>query len=187
MEDFGELARRRRSVRRYGGGDAARDDVLRVVRSALMAPSGKGLRSCRFVVVDDAESLRSLARCKDAGCEFLGGAAFAVVVIGCPDVSDTWTEDGSAAGMMMLMQAEDLGLGGCWVQVRGRRDADGNSAEGNVRRVLGVPDGMRVLCVMSFGRKERERRPHGEESLRWDCVSLNRYGAGLMEAWTDGQ
>lgn len=181
MDNFGDLARRRRSVRRYSKRCVSGEDVLAVVRAGLMSPSGKGLKSCSFVVVDDAGVLRDLSRCKESGGEFVSGAAFAVVIVCSSDVSDTWIEDGSAAGMMMLLAAEDLGLGGCWVQVRGRRDVCGVCAEANVRRALSVPDGIRVLGIMAFGHKETERRPHSEERIGWGRVSHNRYGSVFMD------
>ena len=37
-----------------------------------------------------------------------------------PLASDVWIEDASIASIMIQLQAEDLGLGSCWVQVRER-------------------------------------------------------------------
>lgn len=50
-----ELARKRRSVRRYLPRDVGIERVLYGVRAALEAPSGANQQPWRFVVVKDAE------------------------------------------------------------------------------------------------------------------------------------
>lgn len=54
------------------------------------------------------------------GAAFLADAAMAVVVMADPLASDVWIEDASIASIMIQLQAEDLGLGSCWIQVRER-------------------------------------------------------------------
>ena len=69
------------------------DEVVALLRSALIAPSSKGSHPWEFVVVEDKELLRQLARCKDRGEELIGGAPLAVAVLADPAVSDVWIED----------------------------------------------------------------------------------------------
>ncbi len=170
MESFSELARVRRSIRRFADAAVGEDQLRAIMRAALMAPSSKGMHSYEFVVVEDGEMLSSLSGCKTEGGAFLGEAPMAVVVMGDPEVSDAWIEDASVASTMMMLQAEDLGLGSCWVQVRGRQDALGRDAESNVRLALGIPDGMRVLCIVALGHKGMERKPQNEDRLLWNKV-----------------
>jgi septum formation protein len=59
------------------------------------------------------------------GAAFLADAAMAVVVMADPLASDVWIEDASIASIMIQLQAEDLGLGSCWIQVRERFTATG--------------------------------------------------------------
>jgi nitroreductase len=82
----------------------------------------------------------------------LTSATFAVIVAVEPDVSDVWIEDASIASMMMQMEAEDLGLGSCWIQVRLRSNDDG-PAEDHIRNVAGLPDGFIVESVIAFGNR----------------------------------
>lgn len=146
------------------------EEVRLILRAALMSPSSKGLHAWQFVVVDDNEQIQQLSQCKAQGSDFLAGAPLAVVVLADPAVSDVWIEDASVASTMMLLQAEDLGLGSCWIQVRERKDAEGHDAEDNVRRILGIEPSLRVLSIIALGYKGMERKPFNEERLLWDKV-----------------
>lgn len=171
MERFSELVKTRRSMRKFQPEALSEDELRTILRAALMAPSSKGLHSWQFVVVQDADALQRLAQCKQAGADFLAGAPCAVVVAADPAVSDVWIEDASVATTMMLLQAEDLGLGSCWIQVRERRTADGTPAEDVVRDILGLPATLRVLSIVALGRKGMERKPFNEDRLLWDKVT----------------
>ncbi len=167
---FSELVSRRRSIRKFTDEPLSEEDIRTIMRAALMAPSSKGLHSYEFLVVDDKAKLLALSQCKDMGSAFLSEAPLGVVVMGNPETGDAWIEDASVASTMMLLQAEDLNIGGCWIQVRERKDAEGNDAEENVRRILGIPPHIRVLCIIALGRKGMERKPQNEERLLWDKV-----------------
>ena len=52
----------------------------------------------------------------------------------------------------------------------GLSDAEGVDAEDNVRRILGIAEGKRVLCIVAVGHKGMERKPQNEDRLCWDKV-----------------
>ncbi|MBQ8969505.1 MAG: nitroreductase family protein [Bacteroidaceae bacterium] len=176
MKDFSELITLRRSHRKFTDEPVGEDDLRLVMRAGLMAPSSKGLHSYEFVTVSDREKMQALSHCKNMGADFVAEAPMAIVVLGNPEVSDVWIEDASVASTMIMLQAEDLGLGACWVQVRDRKDKDGHAAEENVKILLGIPAGMRVLSIIALGHKGMERKPQNEERLKWDKIH--------HEAWT---
>ncbi len=151
---FSELIRIRRSMRKFTEEELNQDEVVALLRAALISPSSKGVRPWEFVVVDNKELLQQLAHCKEHGAELVEGAPLAVVVLADPTQSDVWVEDASVATTMMLLQAEDLGLGACWVQIRNRTMADGKPAEEMVRAILHIPEHLRVLSIVAVGHKE---------------------------------
>lgn len=175
MKDFSELIAIRRSHRKFTEEPVTEEELRLIMRAALMAPSSKGLHSYEFVTTSDPKVIGHLSRCKDMGADFMAGAPMAIAVLGDPEVSDAWIEDSSVAATMMLLQAEDLGLGACWVQVRERKDAEGRWAEDNVRHLLGIPENMRVLCVIAIGHKGTERKPQNEERLHWEKVHHDKW------------
>ena len=175
MENFNDLVKKRRSMRKFSSEELTQDEVVVLLRAALMSPSSKSTHAWEFVVVDDKELLQKLSQSKDKGAELIAGAPLAIAVLADPAISDVWIEDASVATTFLLMQAEDLGLGACWIQIRNRSMADGKPAEEMVREILGVPSHLHVLSIVAIGHKGMERRPFNEENLLWEKVHLNNY------------
>ena len=175
MEDFKTLAQLRRSHRKFTEEEIDANDVKLILRAALMAPTSKGQRAWQFVVVDDKMDLEKLSDAKDMGGQFIKGAPLAVVVLGDPLQNDCWVEDGSIAAISMQYQAEDLGLGSCWVQMRGRGLSDGTTADTVIRGILDIPENLSVLCIIAFGHKADERKPQNEEKLKWENVHVGKW------------
>ena len=173
--EFKDLVQLRRSHRKFTDEEIDADDVKLILRAGLMAPTSKGQRAWQFVVVDDKADLEKLADAKDMGGQFLKDAPRAIVVLGDPLQNDCWVEDGSIAAISMQYQAEALGLGSCWVQMRGRGLSDGTSADMVIRGVLDIPEELSCLCVVAIGHKADERKPQNEDKLKWENVHLEKY------------
>ena len=173
--EFKDLVKVRRSHRKFTGEEIDGEDVKTILRAALMAPTSKGQRAWQFVVVDNKMDLEKLADAKDLGGQFLKDAPLAVVVLGDPLQNDCWVEDGSIAAISMQYQAEALGLGSCWVQMRGRELSDGTSADMVIRGVLDIPENLSCLCVIAIGHKADERKPQNEDKLKWENVHVEKY------------
>jgi len=175
MKDFKELVQTRRSYRQFTDEEISPDDVKTIMRAALMSPTSKSRRNWEFVITDNAADLEKLADAKDSGAAFLKGARLAVAVLGNPTENDCWIEDCSIAAISMQYQAEDLGLGSCWVQMHGRGLSDGTSADTVIRGIFGIPENLCCLCVIGFGHKAEERKPQSEERLKWEQVHTEKY------------
>lgn len=175
MTDFKDLVRTRRSHRNFTDEEISAEDVRLILRAALMSPTSKSRRSWQFVVVDDRQALEKIADARDMGSQFLKNASLAIVVLGDTLTNDCWVEDCSIAAVSMQYQAEDLGLGSCWTQMRGRGLADGVMADDVIRGVLNVPENLKALCVIGFGHKKDERKPQNEEALKWENVHVNGF------------
>lgn len=165
----------RRSHRKFTSEPIDPEDVQLILRAGLMSPTSKGQRAWQFVVVDDAADIEKLADAKDLGSQFIKGAPLAVVVLGDALQNDCWVEDGSIAAFAMQLQAEDLGLGSCWAQMRGRGLSDGTSADTVIQGILGIPENLSCLCVLAFGHKADERKPQNEDRLKWENVHVGKF------------
>lgn len=176
MENFSDLIKNRRSMRKFTGEELTQDEVVALMKAALVSPSSKRTNCWQFVLVDDKELLKDLAHCKEAGSAFLADAALAVVVVADPLVSDVWVEDASIASLMVQLQAEDLGLGSCWVQVRERFTATGMPSNEFVHGLLDLPLQLQVLSIIAVGHKGMERKPFDEAHLQWEKIHINKYG-----------
>ncbi len=175
MENLHELLVNRRSIRRYTQEEVNPEDVKLILEAALMAPTSKSSRPWQFVVVEDKDMLERLSQCKSAGAMPIAKAAFAVVVAVDPALTDPWIEDASIAASYMQLQAADLGLGSCWIQVRGRFTADNIPSEEYVQELLGIPETLPVVCIISFGHKDEERKSCDTSKLLWEKVHIGTW------------
>ena len=149
--DLLEIMQGRRSIRSYTGEAIAPEKLEAVLKAGLLAPTGRNLKSAEMILVTDRDTLRALSVCKERGGQFLSDAAAAVVTVGHKTGQDIWVEDCSIAMSYMQLEAAALGIGSCWVQFRMRRDAEGNFADGNVRKILNIPDEYEVEAILALG------------------------------------
>lgn len=175
MENFHDLLINRRSIRRYTDEPIDADQVRLILEAALMSPTSKSIRPWQFVVVEDRDMLERLSGCKDNYAASIAKAPLAVVVTGDITKSDAWIEDCSIAAVLMQLQAQDLGLGSCWVQVRDRYKGDETPSEEYVREALGIPENFGVLCIVTFGHKDEQRRPIDPAKLLWEKVHIGSW------------
>ena len=173
MESFSELIKTRRSMRKFTEEELTQEQVVTLMKAALMAPTSKRSNAWQFIVVDDKETLKKLSFCKEKASQFIADAALAVVVTADPLASD---EDASIASIYLQLQAEDMGLGSCWVQLRERFTASGMSSNEYVHEVLDMPLQLQALSIIAIGHKGMERKPFNEDNLQWEKIHLNKYG-----------
>ena len=176
MDSFSDLILRRRSMRKFTNEELTQEQVVSLMKAALMAPTSKRSNAWQFVVVDNKELLKKLSLCKEQSAQFIADAALAIVIVADPLASDVWIEDAAIASIYIQLQAEDLGLGSCWVQVRERFTASGIPSNDYVHEVLDLPLQLQVLSIIAVGHKGMERKPFDESHLQWEKIHLNKYG-----------
>lgn len=173
--DFKDLIQKRRSIRKFSDEKLTAEQVQLIMRAALMSPSSKSSTPWQFILVEDKEMLETLSLCKQHGGKLIAGCALAVVVIADPFASDVWIEDASIASLMIQLQAEDLNLGSCWVQIRERSTAAETSSEEFVKETLNIPLHMQVLSIIAIGNKVQERSPIDEDKLQWEKIHIGEF------------
>lgn len=176
MEKFSELIQNRRSMRKFTDEELTQEEVVTLLKAALMSPTSKRSNSWQFIAVDDKEVLKELSHCKEQAASFIADAALAIVVTADPLASDVWIEDASIASIMLQLQAEDLRLGSCWVQIRERFTATSMPSDEFVRGVLDIPLQLQVLSIIAIGHKGMERKPFSEDNLQWEKIHINKFG-----------
>ncbi len=149
---FIDIARSRHSCRLFSEEPLSAEERGFILEAGDLAPSSRGRRPVRLVPVEDIGTIVRLASCRPSGTKALETATFAVVVAADPSVADTWVEDASIATIMMQIEAEDLGLGSCWIQIR-MRDNGGTPAEDSVKGILGLDGSLSVLSIVAFGNR----------------------------------
>jgi nitroreductase len=175
MATFIDLLQKRRSTRKFENRPVEEEKIEKILRAALMAPSSKRSTPWQFVVVDEKEKLGKMAESREMGSKFLENAPLAVVVLADESKSDAWIEDASIAAILMQLEAEDLGLGSCWIQVRGRSRDENMSTEDYLRKLLSIPAELKIECIIAVGYKDEEKKPFDESKLQLDKVHRNSF------------
>lgn len=181
MSNFHELLLKRRSIRKFTEELLSPEETQKILEAALLSPTSKNKHSWEFVAVEDKETLEKLSQCKPHSADMIQRAALAVVVLGNPLDSDVWIEDASIAAINMQLQAEELNIGSCWVQVRNRSFSETVTAGDYINKLLDIPMPLETLCVIAFGKKEKERRPNNADELLWEKIHIGQYRSQYNE------
>ena len=161
---------KRRSVRKYTDQDIDEDTLKQIVQAGLLAPTSRNLKPCEFYVVKDKEILKQLSGAKQMGGKMIAECNAAIVVFADEDKADTWVEDCSIALSFMMLMAEELNIGNCFVQYQFRKDGSGNDAEENVRSILKVSKPMRMTGILALGIQEGSLKGHELSEADWTKV-----------------
>ncbi len=173
---FIDILRKRRSIRQFQDRPVEQEKIDLLIEAMLRAPSSRSLYPWEFIVVQGKAVIEKLAQAKQHGSAFMKNAPLAIAVCADPEKCDVWVEDCSIAAMLLHLEATDLDLGSCWVQIRLREHDDQLSAESFVRDALGLKDGLVVEAIIAIGYPEKESDGHPDSSLLKDRVSFEQYG-----------
>ena len=169
-----ELARRRRSCRRFSTEKIPDEIINEILKVALLAPSSWGGHPIEFVVIRDKDMLKKISRCKKMGAGPLPQADVAVVVMANTSGLELWIEDAAVASTYILLAAEQFNVGACWIHIRNRAGQK-LSADKEIRQLLGVPDNFSVLNVVALGGKGEKKSARTENELHRENIHYERF------------
>lgn len=138
----------RRSVRKYIKKEISKEDLDKILKAAMFAPSARNLRPWHFIVVDDRSILEKMAGVHPYA-KMLLEAPCAVVVCADESIQENagyWAQDCSAALQNILLAAHSLGIGSVWLGVHPREDRTKGISE-----LFGLPEKIKPLGIVSLG------------------------------------
>ncbi len=145
----------RRSIRGYTSDPVSEDTVSALLRAAMGAPTA-GNEPWHFVVVRDRRILDEIPRFHHHA-QMLKQAQVGLVICGDPTLEHLkgrWVLDCAAATQNILIAANALGLGACWVgiyPVEERIQA--------LRDLVGIPGHVIPLSMVSLGHPAEKKDP----------------------------
>jgi nitroreductase len=141
---------KRRSIRVYKPGVIPQETLEALLKAAMAAPSACAKDPWHFVVVQKPETLSRLASALPNG-QMLPSAAAGIVV--CGDLQEAhdhqvsyMLQDCAAAIENLLLAANALGLGACWLGIHPRPDRIQK-----VTAILGLPSQVLPVCCVALG------------------------------------
>ncbi|WP_343208080.1 nitroreductase family protein [Anaerolentibacter hominis] len=161
MSQLLELLKQRRSIRKYQDQKVEQEKIAQLLKAWEIAPSGKNLKSCELVILQNRELIRQLALCKATSTAAMDTAPLVFVILGDKEKSDVWIEDCAIVSTILQEEAADLGLGSCWIQMRLRSSGTAPS-EDAIRKLLNIPDRYGILCAVTVGYPAETKEPYSD-------------------------
>ena len=170
------LMKKRRSIRVFKNKKVEKEKIDQIIQVTLLSPSSKNNNPWKFIIVEDKEVLSKLSDAKLHGSQFVSKAPLAVVILADPEESDVWIEDTSIVTTIIMLSAQHLGLGSCWIQLRERKHSAEQGSEEFVEHLLGIPGNLRVLSMVVIGYPDEAKSEKQIEEGKLNDIYLNRFG-----------
>ncbi|HMK42749.1 MAG TPA: nitroreductase family protein [Dissulfurispiraceae bacterium] len=166
----------RRSVRRFEERRVEAEKLLEILKAAFFAPTAKNLRLCEFIVVQNIQMIEHLSLATPYS-SFAKDAPLIIVICYNEGKGRRFREDCAIASENIYLEATNQGLGTCYVQICDGTEADAGDPETYVKNLLGIPAGVRVLCLMPVGYPAAVPTPHTDAEYDTERVHMELYGS----------
>ena len=182
MEKFSflELARKRRSARKYLDKPVEREKLKLCIEAARLSPSACNSQPYKFIIVDDKIVRDNLAKAVFSGiysvCKFAASAsAFAIIVSQKQNITarlgnkiqdiDFRQVDIGIAAEHFVLEATELGLGTCHIGLFNKK---------KTAQILNIPKNYRAELMISIGYPAESPKAREKKNFD-DIVSFNGY------------
>lgn len=179
---FQQLVRSRRSIRRYLDKPVEREKILTCIEAARLAPSADNVQPWRFLILDEPDLRTKFAKEVFSGIysisKFAVKAPMLILILARLDIIANrigkqiqnisyYYIDIGIAGEHIVLQAEELGLGTCWVGWFNPRKA---------RKFLKIPRKYKIVSLMAVGYYEKKPSREKKRKALQDIAWFNKIG-----------
>lgn len=159
---FQQLVQARRSIRRFMDKPVEREKILTCIEAARLAPSADNVQPWRFLIIDEPELIAKFSREAFSGIyfptKFAAKAPVIIIILARLDIIANrigkqiqnihfYLIDIGIAGEHLVLQAEELGLGTCWIGWFNPRKA---------RKFFKIPRKYKIVSLMAMGYYEKK-------------------------------
>jgi len=152
-----DIIRTRKSVRKYLDKPIEREKIIKCIEAARLAPSAENVQPWRFIVLDDPEIKNHFCMEACSGIYrpslFIKNAPVVIVILAKLDIianrigravqgTQYYLLDIGIAGEHLVLQAQELGIGTCWIGWFNERKA---------KKALNIPSKYRVVALIAMG------------------------------------
>jgi nitroreductase len=168
--DTSEAILTRRSIRKFIDHPIPDEQIEKLLRAAMQAPSARNQQPWQFIVIDDRAILNAIPQIMP-NASMAARSPLGILI--CGDLSletspGYWVVDCSAATENILLAAHSMGLGACWCGVYPRQERiDG------LRKLLGLPENVMAHSLVVVGQPAEQPKP--ENRFRNDRVRKNHW------------
>jgi len=161
-----DIILQRRSIRKYKNEEVSAEVREKIIESGRQAPSAANRQPWHFILVTDSKVKEDLSQSRYRA--FIKDASFTVVGINLPydEISEKWgVVDVTIALQNMVLAAEILGVGSCWI---------GGFYEAKIKEILHIPNEAKVVALVSFGIPAERPAPRPKKELK-EILHYNKW------------
>jgi SagB-type dehydrogenase family enzyme len=176
METF-DCIESRRSVRKYETKDVPNEMIAEILTAGTYAPSAGNTQEWEFIVVRDREIKEELSNAALGQVQLKEAPVVIVILANLEKISMKYRERGkelyalqdtAACIQNMLLVANDIGLGACWI---------GAFEEDKVASIVETPKEFRVVSMITLGFPIPYKTPKRTERIPFERLTWGeKYG-----------
>ncbi len=152
-----DTIRQRKSVRKYLDKPVEREKIVECIEAARLAPSADNIQPWRFIIIDSQELKMNFCRYVCRGIfkptRFIERAPAIIIILAKLNIivhriakvatrTDLYLLDIGIAGEHLVLQAQELGIGTCWINWFNVKKA---------QSFLQIPNKYRVISLIAMG------------------------------------
>jgi nitroreductase len=177
-----KIIQNRRSIRRFSSEPVEREKIVTCIEAARLAPSAENVQPWRFIIIDDPEVKSAFGKVAFSGIYratqwalkapviivFLARLDFIANRVGSMiQKVPFYLLDLGIAGEHLVLQAQEMGLGTCWIGWFDIR---------RTKKFFNIDKSVKVCQLMALGypASNWQWKPHKRKPLD-DLVSFNRW------------
>lgn len=164
MDIFDVISNRHSYRGKYKSDPVPREDLVKILKAGIDAPSGCNKQTTSFIAIDDKELLKRVLAVIEPPVAETAPAAICVLMQRINAYRDKCfaVQDYSAAIENMLLAIKALGYESCWYE--GHITDDDRICD-TMARVLGVPNGYELVCLLPVGIAAEDIKPPSKRSF----------------------
>lgn len=176
-----DLIKKRRSVRKYIDKPIPRNDLLKCIEAARLAPSANNSQPLKFIIIDDPLLKDKIGKKAFSGIhsinKFAKDAPALIVVVSEKEIfssaiggylqgTNFYLIDIGIACEHLVLQAAELGIGSCWIGW-----FNGNA----IKKILKIPKLKRIDAIISLGYYKEDESARKPKKSIGEISSFNIY------------
>ncbi|MBS6006660.1 MAG: nitroreductase family protein [Clostridium baratii] len=173
--DFYDVIKKRQSISKYKGEDVYKESIMKMIDSAMRAPSWKNKSSFKIIIVEDKKIKENIANSiiNDDDKAKLAVLEAPIVVIICAEPYNGYNTDGKSFYLIdgaiamehFILAATAEGYGTMWI---------GSVNEEKIKETLKISDNIKIVGITPLG-VPAEIKEHNPKKDIDKYVFLNEY------------
>ena len=169
MNEVIKNIKERRSIKKYENKMVPKEIIEKIIEAGTYAPSGMGKQSSIIIAITNKEIRDKLSKlnAKIMGIEKdpFYGAPVVLVVLSKKDIP-TYIYDGSLVMENLMLTANSLGIGSCWIH-RAKEEFEAEEGKELLRKLGINPEEYEGIgnCILGYKKEEGNLKPRKENYI----------------------